>query len=206
MEAVQSNDLRSWMGSNNVSCGACCSTSCPSLLWNANRYLGPASITACLTAGSSTAATRPQANVLAELEDPFKTVPLPTIMNCAKPPPRPEPCRRPLPISKRLMVETHRLIPIEPRPRRHCAWGRDKWPAMILIAFVSRLCDCRPILPTAIKRCRGCRWRKDSNREQRQPSVLSLRCVRCEAFTGTKGPPATGKGQRWRPARSDVAK
>jgi succinate dehydrogenase / fumarate reductase iron-sulfur subunit len=62
---------------------ACCSTSCPSYWWNADRYLGPAIL---LQAYRWIADSRDEATGerLDELEDPFKLYRCHTIMNCAK--------------------------------------------------------------------------------------------------------------------------
>jgi succinate dehydrogenase iron-sulfur subunit len=60
---------------------ACCSTSCPSYWWNADRYLGPAIL---LQAYRWIVDSRDEATGgrLDELEDPFKLYRCHTIMNC----------------------------------------------------------------------------------------------------------------------------
>ena len=60
---------------------ACCSTSCPSYWWNADRYLGPAAL---LQAYRWIADSRDEAlgERLDALEDPFKLYRCHTIMNC----------------------------------------------------------------------------------------------------------------------------
>lgn len=62
---------------------ACCSTSCPSYWWNADRYLGPAALLAAyrwiIDSRDETRAER-----LAALEDPFKLYRCHTIMNCTE--------------------------------------------------------------------------------------------------------------------------
>ncbi len=62
---------------------ACCSTSCPSYWWNADRYLGPAIL---LHAYRWIIDSRDEATGerLDEVEDPFKLYRCHTIMNCAK--------------------------------------------------------------------------------------------------------------------------
>ena len=62
---------------------ACCSTSCPSYWWNADRYLGPAVL---LHAYRWIIDSRDEmtGERLDELEDPFKLYRCHTIMNCAK--------------------------------------------------------------------------------------------------------------------------
>jgi succinate dehydrogenase / fumarate reductase iron-sulfur subunit len=62
---------------------ACCSTSCPSYWWNADRYLGPAALLAAYRwiADSRDEATGER---LDDLQDPFKLYRCHTIMNCAK--------------------------------------------------------------------------------------------------------------------------
>ena len=61
---------------------ACCSTSCPSYWWNADRFLGPAIL---LQAYRFIIDSRDEATAerLDELEDPFKLYRCHTIMNCA---------------------------------------------------------------------------------------------------------------------------
>ena len=62
---------------------ACCSTSCPSYWWNADRYLGPAIL---LQAYRWLADSRDEATGerLDNLDDPFRLYRCHTIMNCAK--------------------------------------------------------------------------------------------------------------------------
>ncbi|MDX2236388.1 MAG: succinate dehydrogenase iron-sulfur subunit [Hyphomonadaceae bacterium] len=62
---------------------ACCSTSCPSYWWNADRYLGPAAL---LQARRWIADSRDEASGerLDDLEDPFRLYRCHTIMNCAQ--------------------------------------------------------------------------------------------------------------------------
>ncbi|MDH3688300.1 MAG: succinate dehydrogenase iron-sulfur subunit [Gammaproteobacteria bacterium] len=62
---------------------ACCSTSCPSYWWNAERYLGPATL---LQAYRWIVDTRDEAKGerLDALQDPFRLYRCHTIMNCAK--------------------------------------------------------------------------------------------------------------------------
>ncbi|PCI20493.1 MAG: succinate dehydrogenase iron-sulfur subunit, partial [Piscirickettsiaceae bacterium] len=62
---------------------ACCSTSCPSYWWNADRYLGPAIL---LQAYRWLADSRDEyaGERLDELEDPFKLYRCHTIMNCTE--------------------------------------------------------------------------------------------------------------------------
>src|SRR5271166_3782981 len=62
---------------------ACCSTSCPSYWWNADRYLGPAAL---LQAYRWLIDSRDQATGerLDNVEDPFRLYRCHTIMNCAK--------------------------------------------------------------------------------------------------------------------------
>ena len=62
---------------------ACCSTSCPSYWWNADRYLGPAVL---LQAYRWLADSRDEAtgDRLDKLEDPFRLYRCHTIMNCTK--------------------------------------------------------------------------------------------------------------------------
>jgi succinate dehydrogenase / fumarate reductase, iron-sulfur subunit len=62
---------------------ACCSTSCPSYWWNADRYLGPAAL---LQAYRWLIDSRDEATGerLDNVEDPFRLYRCHTIMNCAK--------------------------------------------------------------------------------------------------------------------------
>ena len=62
---------------------ACCSTSCPSYWWNADRFLGPAAL---LQAHRWISDSRDEAQGerLDDLEDPYKLYRCHTIMNCAK--------------------------------------------------------------------------------------------------------------------------
>ncbi|WP_323803189.1 hypothetical protein [Sulfitobacter litoralis] len=59
---------------------------------------------------------------------------------------------------------------------------------MIIIAFVIAFAIVA-YFAYRDKAVRGCRWRKDSNRDK--GSLQFYHCVACgaEAFTGTKGPP-----------------
>lgn len=61
---------------------ACCSTSCPSYWWNAERYMGPAAL---LQAYRWISDSRDEATGerLDDLEDPFRLYRCHTIMNCA---------------------------------------------------------------------------------------------------------------------------
>jgi succinate dehydrogenase / fumarate reductase iron-sulfur subunit len=61
---------------------ACCSTSCPSYWWNADKFLGPAIL---LQAYRWLADSRDEATGerLDQLEDPFRLYRCHTIMNCA---------------------------------------------------------------------------------------------------------------------------
>merc|ERR1712031_9482 len=62
---------------------ACCSTSCPSYWWNADRYLGPAVLMQAFRwiMDSRDGQTEKR---LAKLDDPFKVYRCHTIMNCTK--------------------------------------------------------------------------------------------------------------------------
>ena len=62
---------------------ACCSTSCPSYWWNADRYLGPAAL---LQAHRWIVDSRDEATGerLDNLEDPFRLYRCHTILNCSK--------------------------------------------------------------------------------------------------------------------------
>ncbi len=62
---------------------ACCSTSCPSYWWNADRYLGPAAL---LQATRWVHDSRDEATVerIEDLEDPFRLYRCHTILNCAQ--------------------------------------------------------------------------------------------------------------------------
>ncbi len=62
---------------------ACCSTSCPSYWWNADRYLGPAAL---LQAYRWLADSRDEATGerLDDLEDPYRLYRCHTIMNCTQ--------------------------------------------------------------------------------------------------------------------------
>jgi succinate dehydrogenase (ubiquinone) iron-sulfur subunit len=62
---------------------ACCSTSCPSYWWNADKYLGPAVLMQAYRwiEDSRDGATKKR---LAELDDAFKLYRCHTIMNCTK--------------------------------------------------------------------------------------------------------------------------
>jgi succinate dehydrogenase / fumarate reductase iron-sulfur subunit len=62
---------------------ACCSTSCPSYWWNADRFMGPAAL---LQAQRWIVDSRDErtGERLDDLEDPFRLYRCHTIMNCAK--------------------------------------------------------------------------------------------------------------------------
>jgi len=62
---------------------ACCSTSCPSYWWNADKYLGPAVLMQAYRwiEDSRDESTKKR---LAKLDDPFKLYRCHTIMNCTK--------------------------------------------------------------------------------------------------------------------------
>jgi succinate dehydrogenase / fumarate reductase iron-sulfur subunit len=62
---------------------ACCSTSCPSYWWNADRYLGPAAL---LQAWRWISDSRDEATGerLDQLDDPFRLYRCHTILNCAR--------------------------------------------------------------------------------------------------------------------------
>merc|ERR1712178_224521 len=62
---------------------ACCSTSCPSYWWNADKYLGPAVLMQAFRWISDSRDDQ-TAKRLANLDDPFKLYRCHTIMNCTK--------------------------------------------------------------------------------------------------------------------------
>jgi len=62
---------------------ACCSTSCPSYWWNADKYLGPAVLMQAFR-WISDSRDGQTAKRLANLDDPFKLYRCHTIMNCSK--------------------------------------------------------------------------------------------------------------------------
>merc|ERR1711990_131163 len=62
---------------------ACCSTSCPSYLWNADNFLGPAVLMQAFR-WISDSRDGQTAKRLANLDDPFKLYRCHTIMNCTK--------------------------------------------------------------------------------------------------------------------------
>merc|ERR1711871_252364 len=62
---------------------ACCSTSCPSYWWNADKYLGPAVLMQAYR-WISDSRDGQTAKRLANLDDPFKLYRCHTIMNCTK--------------------------------------------------------------------------------------------------------------------------
>merc|ERR1711998_84653 len=62
---------------------ACCSTSCPSYWWNADRYLGPAVLMQAYR-WIEDSRDGQTAKRLAKLDDPFKVYRCHTIMNCTK--------------------------------------------------------------------------------------------------------------------------
>jgi succinate dehydrogenase / fumarate reductase iron-sulfur subunit len=83
-ERLQSKDDRSKLdGLYECILCACCSTSCPSYWWNADRYLGPAVL---LQAYRWIADSRDEftGERLDDLEDPFRLYRCHTIMNCTK--------------------------------------------------------------------------------------------------------------------------
>lgn len=82
----------------------CCSTSCPSYWWNAEKFLGPAIL---LNAWRWIADSRDEAKGerLEELEDPFKLYRCHTIMNCTESCPKGLNPARAIAEIKKLMVE-----------------------------------------------------------------------------------------------------
>ena len=82
----------------------CCSTSCPSYWWNADRYLGPAIL---LQAYRWIADSRDEktGERLDDLEDPFKLYRCHTIMNCTKTCPKSLNPAKAIAEIKKLMVE-----------------------------------------------------------------------------------------------------
>jgi succinate dehydrogenase (ubiquinone) iron-sulfur subunit len=62
---------------------ACCSTSCPSYWWNADRYLGPAVLMQAFRWIQDSRDGQTEKRV-AKLDDPFKVYRCHTIMNCTK--------------------------------------------------------------------------------------------------------------------------
>jgi len=62
---------------------ACCSTSCPSYWWNADKYLGPAVLMQAYR-WISDSRDEKTAERLDDLKDPFKMYRCHTIMNCSK--------------------------------------------------------------------------------------------------------------------------
>jgi succinate dehydrogenase / fumarate reductase iron-sulfur subunit len=85
---------------------ACCSTSCPSYWWNADRYLGPAAL---LQAARWINDSRDEAKGarLDDLEDPFRLYRCHTIMNCAKACPKGLNPAKAIADIKKLLVERH---------------------------------------------------------------------------------------------------
>jgi succinate dehydrogenase / fumarate reductase iron-sulfur subunit len=83
---------------------ACCSTSCPSYWWNAERYLGPAAL---LQAYRWINDSRDEATGerLDDLDDPFKLYRCHTIMNCAQTCPKHLNPAKAIAEIKKLMVE-----------------------------------------------------------------------------------------------------
>ena len=83
---------------------ACCSTSCPSYWWNADRYLGPAAL---LQANRWISDSRDEATGerLDQLEDPFRLYRCHTIMNCTKTCPKNLNPAKAIAEIKKLMVE-----------------------------------------------------------------------------------------------------
>merc|ERR1711998_427483 len=62
---------------------ACCSTSCPSYWWNADKYLGPAVLMQAYR-WISDSRDEKTAERLEQMKDPFKMYRCHTIMNCSK--------------------------------------------------------------------------------------------------------------------------
>jgi succinate dehydrogenase / fumarate reductase iron-sulfur subunit len=85
---------------------ACCSTSCPSYWWNADRYLGPAAL---LQAARWINDSRDEAKGerLDNLEDPFRLYRCHTIMNCTKACPKGLNPAKAIADIKKLLVERH---------------------------------------------------------------------------------------------------
>ena len=83
---------------------ACCSTSCPSYWWNADRYLGPASL---LQAYRWIIDSRDEATGerLDELEDPFRLYRCHTILNCSQACPKGLSPAKAIAEIKKLMIE-----------------------------------------------------------------------------------------------------
>ena len=83
---------------------ACCSTSCPSYWWNADRFLGPAIL---LQAYRWLADSRDEmtGERLDELEDPFRLYRCHTIMNCANVCPKGLNPAKAIAETKKMMVE-----------------------------------------------------------------------------------------------------
>jgi succinate dehydrogenase / fumarate reductase, iron-sulfur subunit len=85
---------------------ACCSTSCPSYWWNADRYLGPAAL---IQAARWINDSRDEAKGarLDDLEDPFRLYRCHTIMNCTKACPKGLNPAKAIADIKKLLVERH---------------------------------------------------------------------------------------------------
>ncbi len=85
---------------------ACCSTSCPSYWWNADKYLGPATL---LQAYRWIIDSRDEhtAERLDALEDPFKLYRCHTIMNCTKTCPKGLNPAKAIAEIKKLMISRH---------------------------------------------------------------------------------------------------
>jgi succinate dehydrogenase / fumarate reductase iron-sulfur subunit len=85
---------------------ACCSTSCPSYWWNADRYLGPAAL---IQAARWINDSRDEAKGarLDNLEDPFRLYRCHTIMNCTKACPKGLNPAKAIADIKKLLVERH---------------------------------------------------------------------------------------------------
>jgi succinate dehydrogenase / fumarate reductase iron-sulfur subunit len=83
---------------------ACCTTSCPSYWWNADKYLGPAAL---LQAYRWLADSRDEqtGDRLDGLEDPFKLYRCHTIMNCAQVCPKGLNPAKAIAATKKMMVE-----------------------------------------------------------------------------------------------------
>ncbi|MEZ5499221.1 MAG: succinate dehydrogenase iron-sulfur subunit [Steroidobacteraceae bacterium] len=83
---------------------ACCSTSCPSYWWNADRYLGPAALLAAYR-WLIDSRDEAQGERLDALEDPFKLYRCHTIMNCTEACPKDLNPAKAIAEIKRMMLE-----------------------------------------------------------------------------------------------------